>query len=425
MKILIKNTKAVIKENGVFTVKDTDICTDDGVILSVGSAPDGFSPDETIDGKNRLAIAGLINCHTHTYMSLYRNFADDLSFGDWLFKNIEPLEDKTTSEDAYYGSLLACAEMIRTGTTCFTDMHMFKFQTARAADESGMRAVISRGLAGDDEQGGGERRLNEAFEEIERYSENDRLSFMLAPHAIYSCDTAYLERIISLARERVLPLNTHLSETRYEVSLSLEKYGKTPTEYLDSLGFFDIKTLAAHCVHLTDNDIKILADKGVSVAANPMSNLKLGNGFAPIPKLMENGVNICLGTDSAASNNSLNLFSDMSFTALIHKGVTEDAQCVSAQDVYSFATQNGAKALGLDTGRLEAGAKADIALLDLNVPQFNPQSNLVAALSYSANGSEVTDVIIDGKVVMRNKELLTIDEERVFFETNKIIKRIG
>lgn len=420
MGIHIKNVLAVIDG----TVKRTDIYIDGNIIAGVGEIPEGFSADTVIDGTDRLASAGLVNTHTHTYMSLYRNYADDLSFSDWLFGNISPLEDRTTPDDAYVGATLACAEMIRTGTTTFVDMHMFKGMTCRAADECGMRAVISRGLCGEGNDEGGQRRLDEAFGEMEEYKNNSRLTFMLAPHAIYTCDTDYLKKVIALAGERKLPINIHLSETRYEVSQAMEKYGVSPVKYLDDLGMFGIKTLAAHCVHISDEDIKILADRGVSVAANPKSNMKLGNGFAPIKKLLDSGVNVCIGTDSAASNNSLNMFSDMNFTALVHKGTGEDAQAVSAVEVHRMATENGAAALGINAGKIEKGMLADIILLDLNTPQFNPRNNLVAAMSYSATGSETDTVIIDGKIVMKDKKLLTIDEEKLYYEANKIMERL-
>lgn len=420
MGIHIKNVLAVIDGK----VKRTDIYIDGNIIAGVGEIPEGFSADTVIDGTDRLASAGLVNTHTHTYMSLYRNYADDLSFSDWLFGNISPLEDRTTPDDAYVGATLACAEMIRTGTTTFVDMHMFRGMTCRAADECGMRAVISRGLCGEGDDEGGQRRLDEAFGEMEEYKNNSRLTFMLAPHAIYTCDTDYLKKVIALAGERKLPINIHLSETRYEVSQAVEKYGVSPVKYLDDLGMFGIKTLAAHCVHISDEDIKILADRGVSVAANPKSNMKLGNGFAPIKKLLDSGVNVCIGTDSAASNNSLNMFSDMNFTALVHKGTGEDAQAVSAVEVHRMATENGAAALGINAGKIEKGMLADIILLDLNTPQFNPRNNLVAAMSYSATGSETDTVIIDGKIVMRDKKLLTIDEEKLYYEANKIMERL-
>ncbi len=425
MNIKLENILAVISDDNGYEIKKTDIFIKDGVIFKVGGVKKDFIPEKIIDGKDKLVIPGLINCHTHTYMSVFRNIADDLAFNDWLFKNIMPREDKLNFEDAYWGAMLACAEMIKSGTTCFLDMHMFKNQTAEAAVKSGMRAVISRGLSGESrDEDGAVRRIDEAFEEIERWEGNDRLSFMLAPHAIYTCGTDYIKYIIGKARENRLSLHTHLSETRYEVEESKKNYGMTPVKYLDSLGFFDVNTVAAHCVHLEDDDFKILKEKNVNTALNPLSNMKLGNGFAPVFKLLESGINICLGTDSAASNNSLNLFSDMNATALIHKGTGENAQAVNAFEVFKAATINGAKALSINAGQIKEGKAADLAILDLNCPQLRPMNNLMAALSYSANGSEVETVIINGEIVMENRKLCFIDESEIYENVEKIAEKI-
>lgn len=425
MNIKIENILAVVNDENDYEIKETDIFIKDGIITGIGESENDFIPEKIIDGKDKLAIPGLINCHTHTYMSLFRNIADDLAFDEWLFKNIMPREDKLNPEDAYWGAMLACTEMIKTGTTCFLDMHMFKNQTAETAVKSGMRAVISRGLSGEDRNDDGAvRRINEAFDEIERWKDNKRLSFMLAPHAIYTCGTDYIKFIIKKAKEYDISLHTHLSETRYEVSEAKKNYEMTPVEYLDSLGFFEVNTVAAHCVHLEENDFKILKEKHVNVALNPISNMKLGNGFAPVYKMLEKGINICLGTDSAASNNSLNLFSDMNCTALIHKGVNENAQAVNAFEVFKAATINGAKALSLNTGQIKVGKAADLAILNLNCPQFRPKNNIMAALSYSANGSEVETVIIDGEIVMENKKLCFIDEEEVYRNAERIAEKI-
>lgn len=425
MNIKLENILAVINDEKNYEIKETDIFIKDGIIVGIGGYEKDFIPEKIIDGKDRLVIPGLINCHTHTYMSLFRNIADDLSFDDWLFKNIMPKEDMLNPEDAYWGAMLSCIEMIKTGTICFLDMHMFKNQTAQAAVKSGMRAVISRGLSGEDRKDDGAvRRINEAFDEMEKWENNKRLSFMLAPHAIYTCGTDYIKFIVGKAKEYSLSLHTHLSETRYEVSEAKKNYGMTPVEYLDSLGFFDLNTVAAHCVHLEENDFKILKEKKVNIALNPISNMKLGNGFAPVGKMLENGINICLGTDSAASNNSLNLFSDMNHTALIHKGTNENAQAVNAFDVFKAATINGAKALSLNSGQIKVGKAADLAILNLNCPQLRPKNNIMAALSYSANGSEVETVIIDGEIVMENRKLSFVDEEEVYRNVERISEKI-
>ncbi len=422
MNILIKDILAV----SAGTAFKSDIYIRDGIIAALGTNLQGFTPDWIISGDNRLAVPALINCHTHAYMSIFRNIADDLPFNEWLFDRIMPLEEAMTAQDAYWGCMLSCIEMIRSGTGTFCDMHMFPNQTPKAALSCGMRAVVSRGLSGGGSDSGGGRRIKEAVSEIEKYSDEPLIDFMIAPHSVYTCDRAYLIKTMRLAERLDLPLNTHLSESVFEVESCIKEHGLTPVQYLDSIGFFDRRTLAAHCVHLTEKDIEILAEKSVSVAANPKSNLKLGNGTAPVMQMLEKDINICIGTDSAASNNSLNLFSDMNYTALLHKGTSGDAASVTAEEVLAMATENGAKALGLEMlGRLEVGCKADIALLDTSSPQLNPLNNPISALSYSANGSEVDTMIIDGRVVMENRRLTQIDEEEVYYNIKRITRKLG
>ena len=248
---------------------------------------------------------------------------------------------------------------------------------------------------------------------------------MLGPHAIYTCDNGYISEIAALAKEKGLGINVHLSESRFEVGSCMEQHGCSPVELLDKLGLFEMPVLAAHCVHLSDEDIELLAKRRVSVATNPISNMKLGNGFAPITRMQKAGINVCIGTDGAASNNALNLFREMGVLTLIHKGALEDAQAVSAIDALNFATVGGARALGLDAGEIAPGKKADIAILKLGLPHLQPLNNPVSGLCYSANGSEVESVMIDGKFVMENREMLTVDEERVFFEVNEIRRKFG
>lgn len=424
MNLLIKDITAIVPDGEGFAEKQCSICVKDDIIEAVGDIPADFVPDRTISGKDKLATAGFINCHTHSYMTLFRNFADDLSFDEWLFKRIMPHEDNLSGDDAYWGALLGCMEMLQTGTTAFLDMHMFPDACARAADESGIRAVLSRGLVGSDRNdAGGIRRVNEAKAEMLGWKGHQRLTFAIGPHAIYTTERPFLEYMAELSDELKVPIHIHLSETRYEVSECMRKNGVSPVKYLEQTGILDRKTIAAHCVHISDEDIDILSEKNVSVAANPRSNLKLGNGFAPLKKLLDKNVNVCIGTDGAASNNSLNLFADMNYTAMIHKGTNETPQCISAQEVHRFVTRNGAEALGLyNTGSLEAGKKADITIIDLDRPQFCPRQNLTAALAYSANGSEVDTVIVDGEIVVEHGKATKIDAEKVYFNVNRIAR---
>ncbi|MBR1828828.1 MAG: amidohydrolase, partial [Atopobiaceae bacterium] len=356
--------------------------------------------------------------------SMMRNAADDLAFTDWLFGTIVPIEDKLEPEDAYWGALLSQVEMIRTGTTCFNDMPMFVDQIARATRESGMRAVLARGLQGD-AYDRDDFRLAQTMEARRENADCDRMAFRLGPHAPYTCGPDYLRMISDVAREEGMGIHIHIAESQDESDNMWAQHHCTPVEYVRDAGIFEAPTIAAHCVRVNESDRAILAENGVSVATNPASNMKLGNGFAPVPELMAAGVNVCLGTDGAASNNAQNMFREMGLLALIHKGTHDTPQCVSADEVFDMATINCARALGLPTGAIEVGRKADLVLLDLDAPSLTPLGNAVAALAYSANGGEVADVIIDGKVVMRGRELLTVDEELLRHEIARICQRLG
>lgn len=428
MTLVIKNILTALLEKGEFVLKETDVYIDAERIVGVGSPPPDFAAGTVIDGYNKLLLPGLINAHTHSYMTLFRNYADDLPFDAWLFDNIMPLEDRLTGEDCYWGSMLGIMEMLRTGTTCFFDMYLFINETSRAVAESGIRACLSRGLVGEGLEEDGQKRLRDAKEEIAYWGRrnNPLITFMLSAHAPYTCAPAYLARVIEEAKSLGLGLCIHLAESRNEIKTIRDKYNCTPAEYLDRLGFFALPALAAHCVYLSESDMDILAEKNVSVVTNPVSNLKLANGFAPLGRMQEKGINICLGTDGASSNNTLNLFKDLQFVTLIHKGRQENAELIRAADGLRFATVNGAKALGLSesVGCIKEGLQADLIILDIDRPQFYPRHNLLSALVYSATGDEVETVIVNGQILFEKNEYKTIDAEKVLYHINKISKRI-
>ncbi|MBR2684383.1 MAG: amidohydrolase [Atopobiaceae bacterium] len=424
MGTLISNTLAILPAGNGHAAGRHDLYIEGTDTVGIDEAPAGFVANETIDGTQRLTIPGLINAHTHTYMSMMRNVADDLSFADWLFGTIEPIEDQLEPKDSYWASLLSQAEMIRSGTTCFNDQQMHIGQTTGAVVESGMRAVICRGLVGG-ERDLNERRIREALQERDAFADCDRLTFRLGPHAPYSCGPGYLRGVAEVAKREGMGIHIHIAESQTETDNMWAEHHCTPVEYVRDAGIFEVPTIAAHCIRVNESDRAILAENGVSVVTNPASNMKLGNGFAPVPELVAAGINVCVGTDGAASNNAQNMFRELGLLALIHKGTHDTPQCISADEVLKMATRNAAAALGLPTGSLEVGKRADLALLDLNAPSLTPLNNAVAALSYSANGSEVDTVIINGKTVMRNRELLTIDEERVRHEIARICKRLG
>ena len=377
---------------------------------------------EVIDAADHLIMPGLINLHTHAYMTVMRNYADDVDFDEWLFRRVMPVEDRLPAEGAYWSSLLACMEMVRTGTTCFNDMHMFKGQSARAASDAGVRAFIGRGLVGEDLYGDGASRFREALDEAEEWADSSLIKFTLAPHAIYSCSVRLLEQVVEEARRRNMLKHTHLSESENEIENCLKQYGKTPVQLLSDIGFLDRGTILAHCVKMRGNDIEIIAKAGSSIVTNPASNAKLGNGFAPLGSFAKEGVNICLGTDGTCSNNTLNMFREMNLVSLMHKGIAGDSTVLPADQVVRMVTENPAAAVGMSgkIGTICDGAAADLIFIDLNEPSMFPTNNIVSSLCYSANGSEVDSVMIDGKFVMRKREFVTIDAERVRYEVKKM-----
>lgn len=421
-----KDILAVLPTDNGYEVKQTNVYVTDDIISGIENPPENFVVDRVFDGKNKLLSVGLINAHNHAYMSVFRNSADDVLFEEWLNEKILPKEDLLTDDDLYWGTQLSCLEMLKSGTTTFLDMHISKNIVPKAVTDVGMRAVISKGIVGAGNAQYGMDRLAWAKEEIENYKDHPLLSFMLGPHAIYTCDGDYLKIVTEEAKKLGVGLHIHMDESPVEHREALEKYGMTPVEYVNSLGVFDVKTICAHCVQLTDSDIDILAQKGVSVAANPVSNLKLANGVAPIKKMLEKGVNVALGTDGPGSNNGQNMFREMNFHSLLHKGINHDAVAVGAVDTYKCATINGAKALNLENiGELKIGNKADLFVMDINQPQFYPRNNMLGALCYSARGTEIETVMVNGKILIENGKSTTLDEEKIYYNASKVIERIS
>ena len=422
MNILIKDILTVLPDG----VETCSVYISNGIIKSVTTEPEGFIVDKTIFGAGKMLIPGLINSHSHATMTILRNCADDLLFDDWLFGRIMPLEDKLTAEDNYWGTTLAIMEMLRTGTTCFIDMYYYLDELVRAVNDSGMRAVLSRGLMNSDGPDAGDKRLQEALDAVERHKGFDTINFVLSPHAPYTCDEGFQRTIAQEAKRLGLPIKTHISEGLVEKENILKQYGSTSVELMDKTGLLSDTTIAAHCVHVSDSDIAILAERGVTVVTNPVSNLKLANGVAPVPKMLKAGVNVALGTDGAASNNTLNMFRELAVLSTVHKGINHDALAVTAREGFDIATKGGAAAMGRkDLGEIKPGNIADLAILDLKCPNMQPVNNPISSLAYSAYGTEVETVMVGGKILMENREFLTIDADKVYHEVSKICDRIG
>ena len=427
-KMIIKNT-SVLRQNG--DLQDADIIIEDDKIAFVGRVVNGnvlsghVKNIKIIDGKGKLAIPGLVNAHTHASMTLLRSFADDKKLMDWLNDDIWPMEAKMTREDIYAGAALAAVEMIRSGTTAFADMYgPCMDEVAKVVEESGLRGVLSRGLIGLSD---GYKKLAENVELFKNYhnSADGRITVMMGPHAIYTCPPEYLKKVAEAAAELGAEIHIHMNETHDEIDQCLKNYGKRPFEVVNETGLFDLGTLAAHCVHLSDEEINIIKEKNIRVAHNPGSNMKLASGVAPVTRLLNEGVVVALGTDGASSNNNLDMLEEVKLAALLHKVNNLDPLAIPAATAIQLGTINGAKAIGLkDVGEIEKGYKADVVLYDMKNVEWQPRYNPISLLVYSANSASVDTVIVDGKILMEHGELKTLDEEKIIFHFNQCFRRL-
>ncbi len=424
MSILIKNIDLVAMDGKEEVIKNTNIYIEKDKIIHIGQIKDSIEVEREIDGKNKLAMPGLVNGHTHVGMSLLRNYADDVPLHEWLNEKIWPVEANLRDDDVYWGSLLSMVEMIESGTTAFCDMYFFMDKVGEALELSGMKGILTRGLI--EEQGGSQEKLDETRELYNKWhgKGNGRIKVMVAPHAPYTCSTDFLMKSMDLAKDLNTGIHIHLSETKKEVEDSLKEHGKTPIKYAYDLGMLDFHTIGAHCVHVTDDDIRLIKEKGMFPVNNPSSNFKLASGFAPVDKMLRAGIPVALGTDGSSSNNNLNMFEEMHLASIVNKAVNEDAISVPGIKALEMATINGAKALGWEKeiGSIEVGKKADMILIDTDKSHLYPRHNIISALAYSTQGSDVDTVIVDGKILMENRELKTLDVEKIKYMVEKKAK---
>lgn len=375
--------------------------------------------DEVVDGKDKFMIPGLVNAHTHLGMSLLRNLSDDFPLYEWLNDVIWPFEAKMGSEDIYWGTKLSLAELIRSGVTCFCDQYYFMDRVGDATLEAGIRGVLTRGLIEDDQK---EEKLAETRKLYEDYHGREgRLKVVPSPHAIYTNGSAYLKEIIAMAKEMDGMINIHMSETTKEVEDCVAEHGMTPIRYIESLGMLDLHVIAAHCVHMTEDEMRMVQGKKFFPVYNPTSNLKLASGFTPVDKMLKEGMILAIGTDGSSSNNNQNMLEEMHIGSVVNKAVTGNAQAVPAMEIIKMATIHGAKALGWEEeiGSLEVGKKADMVIFDLNTPSFTPRNNLISALCYSAQTSDIHAVLCDGKYLLKDGELLTMDLKEIMDEVSR------
>lgn len=400
-------------------IKDGFIAVSKNKILAVGAAAEmkNYQAKETIGAGDSIIMPGLINAHTHAAMAYFRGLADDLPLDIWLKEHIFPAEAKYVNEEFIKKSgELSCLEMIKSGTTCFNDMYFFGQEfLAEVAAKAGLRAVLGLDLKVPGYS------VKSIIELARRFKGDELIEIALAPHSVYVCPREILEKVKQASEAENLRVHTHVSETKKEVEDCLAARGKTPVEYLGELGLLSEKLIAAHSVWLNDNDLEIYKSRGVKVAHCPISNMKLASGAALLVKMLEMGITVGLATDGAASNNTQDLFAEMRVCALLHKAANLNPAVVSAREVVKMATVSGAKAIGKEKeiGSLEIGKKADIITIGLAKPHLSPMQDPYSHLVYCANGADIDNVIVNGKVIMKDRLVKTLDEEKILAAAGK------
>ncbi len=383
----------------------TSVHVEENRIVEIGGKREA---DIMIDGRGKALLPGFVNAHTHAAMTLLRGYADDMNLKDWLTARIWPAEARLTPEAVYWGTKLACLEMIRSGTTSFNDMYFHMDRAAQAVAETGIRAVLSEGFIDLSDPVRAEeefRKTRTVLAKVEGMR-NDRIVAALGPHAINTVSESSLAELTRMSEDRGYPIHIHVAETEAEVEGSKAVHGKPPAEYLESVGVLSRRVVAAHGCWLEDSEVQLLARRRVGVAHCPISNMKLATGRAmPLAPMRDAGVTVALGTDGAASNNSLDMFQTMKAAALLHKFATGSPTIATAGEVFDMATRGGARALWLDAGEIETGKLADLVLIDLKRPELTPFHNLVSNLVYAASGDCVDTVICDGRVVMHARRI--------------------
>lgn len=425
--ILIKNALILNPENDIEGKKDLLIKND--LIDEIADEIPEDKADKIIDATDKILLPGLVNTHTHLSMTLFRGLADDLALDEWLNDNIWPVEANLNGYYCYIGALLGAVELIKSGTTTFSDMYFYMEDVAKAVDEAGLRAVLSYGMI---DFGDEEKRKVEIEENMNLFKNcNDtadgRIKVFFGPHSPYTASEELLKEVRRLADETGIGIHIHVSETQKEINDVSADKGLRPFEYLDSIGLLGPDVVCAHSVWLSDREIEIIKEKDVKISHNPCSNMKLASGIAPVSKLLENDICVAIGTDGASSNNNLDLIEELKTASLLQKVATLDPKVLTSDEAVAMGTINGARALGLDDeiGTVEVGKKADLILIDTNCANMVPDSsNLSSNIIYAANGSNVDTTICNGQILMENKELTTLDEQEIYQKAREAIDQL-
>ncbi len=414
MSILFKNVR-LLEEYG-YGESTVNVLVNGTSVYYVGKNIPDEKADRVVEGNGNLLMPAFYNTHCHSAMTLFRGYGDDLPLQRWLTEKIFPAEDRLNGERVYWGSMLAIAEMIKNGVVSFSDMYFFLDETARAVEETGIKANLSRSIVSFDKDADFslDQRVLESVDIFNRWhgKADGRIKIDMSLHAEYTNVEGCFRYVAGLTKEFGTGFQIHVSETESEHLECIERHGMTPTRFLDYCGVLDNPVTAAHCVYVSDDDIKLMAQKGVSVAHNAVSNLKLGSGVMPYRKMKDAGVNVTLGTDGVASNNRLSILRELQFATLIHKGVERNPAVTIASDMIRCATKNGALAQGrVDAGEIKVGNRADLILIDMNAINNIPAYSIDSAVCYSANDDNVLMTVCDGNILYENGSYTTIDEE--------------
>jgi len=416
-------------DNTNFEEKRQSVLIKDDLISEIADEIDESNADKIIDASGKILLPGFVNTHTHLSMTLFRGLADDLSLDSWLNDHIWPMEANLNGDYCYIGALLGAVELIKSGTTTFSDMYFYMEDVARAVDEAGIRAVLSYGMI---DFGDAEKREAEIKENLQLFENcngmaDGRIKVFFGPHSPYTASEELLIKVRELADKYNMGIHIHVSETQKEIDDVSQEKGLRPFEYLDKIGFLGPDVVAAHCVWLSDEEIEIIKKNGVKVSHNPCSNMKLASGISPVSKLIENDICVSIGTDGASSNNNLDLIEELKTASLLQKVSTLDPNVLNSHEALAMGTIKGAEALGLsdEIGSIEVGKKADIILIDTNSANMVPDSStLTSNIIYSSNGSNVDTTICNGKILMENKKLTVLDEQEIYEKARKAIKNL-
>jgi len=420
--ILIKNADVLTLNESGDVLRRTDIAIAQGKIFAIGTTPTDFRADDTIEAADHVVMPGFFNAHTHAAMTFERGWADDLPFDRWLNERIWVAESALTREDVRWGAYLAAAEMIRSGTVGFADHYFYMDEVAKVVEEAGLRATLAWcvfGMGEGTEVGQG---LQETVEFVQRWQSaaDGRIRTLLGPHSPYACPPDFLVRVAGKATELGVGIHIHLSEFRDQLDASLAKHRVTPVRFLAQLGVLDCPTIAAHCIWITPEDMDILQAKRVNVVQCPNTHMKLGMGVTPVPELLARGVNVALGTDGPASNNDLDMLEEARLATLLQKSHHLSPVVLPAELALRLATQGGARAIGFpESGVIAPGRPADLIVFDFRKPHLRPRHNLLSNIVYSAKSPDISHVIVNGQILLKEGALTTLDEERILYEAEQ------